>query len=165
MKRILLSVVLLAICGCAAMPVHEGGTVYRRAMVIPDRTRDQIFDRSKVWITRQFVVSLNPIDYENRADGIITASGSIPRPLGVINPLGGGSINFSLREEIRDGEIRIVCDRFTVVDPRGYNVFTGANAGSEDLLRFQGDMDTVRRRLTELTDDLAGFLKNGPDDK
>lgn len=162
MKRILLSIMLLCLGGCAAMPVHEGGTPYRRTMAIPDRTRDQIFDRSRTWLVRQFGATRYPVDYENRADGIIVVAGSIPRPLGVVNPFGGGSVDFTLREEIGGGEVRLTCDRFTVVDPPEHNLLSGANAGGEYHLRFRGDMDLVRERLTELTDDLARFLKNGP---
>jgi hypothetical protein len=155
-------VIMLVVAGCAALPVDEGGTAYRRSLYVPDRSRDQLFDRSRTWLARQFGDSRYPIDYENRADGIITVSGSIPRPLGVVNPLGGGSIAFSLREEIGNGEVRITCDRFTVIDAPEYNIFTGTNAGGEYNLRFRGDMDFARRRLTELTDDLARHLKNGP---
>jgi hypothetical protein len=67
-----------------------------------------------------------------------------------------------LREEVGDGEIRLTCDRFTVIDAPEYNIFTGVNAGGEYHLRFRGDMEFARRRLAELTDDLSRYLKNGP---
>ncbi len=162
MKPLLLTVLMLFVAGCAVLPVNEGGTAYRRSLHLPDQSRDQLFDRSRVWLVRRFGNSRYPIDYENRADGIIVVSGSIPRPLGIVNPLGGGSIAFTLREEVGDNEVRITCDRFTIIDAPEYNHFTGANAGGEYYLRFRGDMEFARCRLAELTDDLARQLKTGP---
>jgi hypothetical protein len=162
MKLILTAILMLVAAGCAVLPVNEGGTAYRRSIHVPDGNRDQLFDLSRGWLARQFGISRYPIDYESREDGIIIVSGSIPRPLGIANPLGGGRIAFVLREEIGEHEVRITCDRFTVIDAPEHNLLTGANAGGEYYLRFRGDMDFARCRIAELTDCLARHLRGGP---
>ena len=103
----ILCVLVLFISGCggygrAVSPYElESLTVYD----VPNLKKDEIFERSKIWIAKTFKSAKAVIEYEDKETGVIVGNGAVTCHANA--GLAEFNVLFTLEEEIKDGKIRI----------------------------------------------------------
>ncbi len=116
MKRILgLCLVMgLGLGGCASMtgmtqttkPMPEVTEV----IVVDGKSKDQIFDASKIWIAKSFKSANNVVQYEDKASGTIIGKGNIKFPcydFTSCGAFGNDRVNFTVKIDSKDNKARI----------------------------------------------------------
>ena len=80
----------------------------RKIANVPGLSKNQLFDKSKIWLAENFVSSQDVIQYENKEDGIIVGKGSIPHyRTTLIGPVRVGNLGFTLVINTKDNKIRV----------------------------------------------------------
>ena len=160
MKRSNVLILLLTIImfGCATMPERapvEELTI-RRVASVPGFSKNQLFDKSKMWLAESFVSSQDVIQYENKEEGNIIGKGSIPhyRRSGLIGPVRVGNLRFTLVINMKDDKIRVIVKDIYVMN------FT---YGRETPLKL--DMETGKPKLENLISDLIAPFSSQQQDK
>lgn len=107
MKRmVLLMLAATALFGCGGynvIPQQELDTT--RIFDVPNQKKDQLFEKSKIWIAKTFKSAKSVIEYENKENGNIIGNGAIRVFVnGGITPV---DITFTMEEDIKDGRVRV----------------------------------------------------------
>jgi hypothetical protein len=110
-KPIALLVVLLFIGGCASAAVmrERAEHTFEKIFDAPGYSKDQIFERSKIWIAENFKSAKAVVEYENKEAGTIIGNGVIPYPCSGFECIGTGGwkAHFTMRVDIKDQRFRL----------------------------------------------------------
>ena len=153
MKRVICAVVVLMLSGCAsAIPMNAKETNLQVVIETPGNSKDQIFEKSKQWIARNFRSAKSVIEYENKTEGKIIGNGVINIPQDTIEAMGGvqKTGQFTMIEEIKDGKARLSFENIMVYTPPSYN-------GGERVT-MQGEFERFKPALLQLPSDLQAFI-------
>ena len=113
MKRILMLGVLgLGLVGCITIPTPTDKKMEDVVEVIdvPNKTKDQIFEGSKIWIAQSFKSANNVIQYADKETGSIIGKGSIKYPcVGFTDcgAFGNDNVNFTIKIDSKDNKARV----------------------------------------------------------
>lgn len=160
MKRTNVLTLLLTIImfGCVTMPERASveELTIRRVANVPGFSKNQLFDKSKMWLAESFVSSQDVIQYENKEEGTIIGKGSIPhyRRSGLVGPVRVGNLRFTLVINMKDDKIRVTIKDIYVMN------FT---YGRETPLKL--DMETGKPKLENLIKDLIASFSSQQQDK
>ncbi|MDN8336515.1 DUF4468 domain-containing protein [Acinetobacter baumannii] len=119
MKKILLAGFLgLGLVGCVSMPTptDKPMTDIVEVVDVGGKTKDQLFEQSKVWIARSFKSANNVIQYQDKASGRIIGKGNIPFPCsGFIDcgAFGKDKVNFTIQIDTKDNKARVFISDIT----------------------------------------------------
>lgn len=115
MKRIVLMVLLVGVlAGCAGvMPIPPEEMNAQRVIEVPDATKSQLFDRSRMWFASAFKHANNVIQYENKENGSIMGKGTIQ-----CNGLQyKNSLQISVNTDVKEGKARITIHGLSLNNP------------------------------------------------
>ncbi len=161
-------VLVLFISGCAAyrpMPPEE--MVISTEADLPGMTKEQIFEKSRVWIVRHLYSKGNIVDIADREAGIIVANGYIDYPasgkLEAIDKI-QYTISFTMREDMGDSRITLTFDDLLLDIPKFYRYsrlwpMQPYSGGYSVPVEERSDFEAARRGLLELADRLVEYLK------
>ena len=113
MKRILMLGILgFGLVGCATMPTPTDKKMDDIVEVIdvPNKTNDQIFEGSKIWIAESFKSANNVIQYADKETGSIIGKGSIQYPCDGFTDcgaFGNDKVNFTIKIDSKDNKARV----------------------------------------------------------
>lgn len=154
--------VSLLFSGCAGMRLVPSETVaVQRTIDVQGSNRDKIFDASKLWISRKIPADSKGTDVVDRQAGLIIYHGIVPVPTTALTEIiENRLIRFTLREEIKDGHVRLTFDNITLVSPEAYNHSTWSG-GHERQVRTPEELSQVRYVLGSLAAGLEKHLNDG----
>lgn len=160
-KRFAGGLLLILQMGCAAaMPAQEQDMTYQAVITLPGQTKDVIYEKSRQWIASSFKSGKAVLEYENRQEGIIMGNGSMPRPASSINLTGGGTVSFSMKEEVKDGKARITFTNLMVNSAVSYSPVHGVIGGGNFPI-MQADVEGVHQTFGSMAVDLEAFILQG----
>lgn len=164
---------LLVLFACAAASTTAFGAEsfsapdqsFEKVYEAPERTKDQIFSASRIWIAENFKSAKAVIEYENKDEGTLIGNGLIPFPCkGVFDCLGKGSwkVRFTMRVDMKDDKFRLTFSNIGLVWPAAvYNgVVTPANDGGP--VYSQKDRDKIQTALLLFGPEMQVALANAP---
>ena len=166
-----------AVTGCAytrTLPPEQ--LVVNKVVEAPGMSKDQLFERSKMWLARTFRQPTSGfaednwrrtvIQYENETKGILISSAAILYPYRNFSGdtyKEGWEVRFTLTEEVKDGKARITfSDLIMYVPPHicGYAYPQLTSSYQKELT--SEEMDKVRPIFDRFPDQLGAFLM-GPE--
>lgn len=158
MCRLLTTLLIFVLTGCVgAMPAQKADMSYQKVVELPNQSKDQIYEKSKQWIASTFKSAKAVIEYENKLDGTIIGNGSIDRPATSINPMASGQVRFLMREDIKEGKVRLTFENLVVYAAPSYNSMLGVTPGGEYPL-LEADVIPVREKFDAISADLAKYI-------
>jgi len=102
---------MIVMFGCATMPERASvdDLTIRRVADVPGFSKDQLFDKAKIWLAENFASSQDVIQYENQEKGTIIGKGSIPhyRAPGLGMLVRVGDLRFTIVINTKDDKIRV----------------------------------------------------------
>ncbi|MEO9300546.1 DUF4468 domain-containing protein [Acinetobacter pittii] len=115
MKKLLsLLFISTGMVGCAMSPPMTQTTQpmaeVTSVVEVPNKSRDQIFEASKIWIAKSFKSANDVIQYADKSSGVIVGKGNIQFPCeGFIScgAFGNDKVNFTIKIETKDNKARI----------------------------------------------------------
>ncbi|WOE32745.1 MULTISPECIES: DUF4468 domain-containing protein [unclassified Acinetobacter] len=159
MKKILglCLVVGLGLGGCVTMPTPTDKKMNDLVEVIevPNKTKDQIFEGSKIWIAQSFKSANNVIQYADKDSGSIIGKGNIQYPCdGFIDcgAFGNDKVNFTIKIDSKDNKARVAISDITRTNltyvQGGYN----ANMGKEAPINLIEHQQKIEVKLKNVID-------------
>lgn len=119
MKKIFLAGVLsFGLVGCMT-PMTQTQQVMpdiSEVVDVPNKSKDKIFEDSKIWIAQSFKSANNVIQYADKDQGSIIGKGNIKYPCdGFIDcgAFGNDNVNFTIKIDAKDSKARIVISDVT----------------------------------------------------
>ncbi len=114
----LLAVVGISLAGCVAPMTQTQQAMPEITQVIdvPSKSKDQIFEESKIWIAQSFKSANNVIQYADKGTGSIIGKGNIKYPCdGFIDcgAFGNDNINFTIKIDTKDNKARVAISDVT----------------------------------------------------
>jgi hypothetical protein len=116
---------LFSIVGCA---VPRVATEWHMPIVKTLETKglsgSRVFDLSRLWLVRYLYSEKSIIDYENKAEGVIIANGTVDYPAAGLEAVARAqyTISFRLKETINDAGITLSFDSLLINVPKHYNL-------------------------------------------
>lgn len=165
--KILFMVCLLMLAGCVSanyevMPNEQ--MVVLKIIEIPGKKKDELFELSKIWITKNFKSAKAVVEYENKETGTIIGNGSFFRPSVSFHYSASDKVLFSMTEEIKEQKIRITFDKLAVTVQPFYSQFY-SSPGGEGSMWLKEDFTNSTKVLLQLADDLGKYLLEAKPDK
>lgn len=177
MRKIAMTILtLLFLAGCAGMQsLPPAQLTVQKVVEAPGMSKDEIFRKSQIWFTKTLRVSKAvtsyerkyraPLEYVNKAEGLLIGSGDIFYP-STEYILSEGyktywEVTFTVQEEIKDGKARLTFTNLTIFVPKIWcqNIYGGWLGAYEKPLTEVEDMGKVRPALLGLADQLGEFLR------
>ncbi len=169
MKIIVLTLLFL-LSGCAVhRPLPPEETEIRQEFEAPGLTKEQIFERSRVWIERHLYSKGEIITLADAKAGVIEADGFIDYPArGEWESIERiqYTISFAMREDIKDSRISLTFYNLMLDIPKYYRYsrwwsmqeYTG---GYSVPVEERSDFEAARRGMLDIGNRLEEYLKTG----
>ncbi|HET6420386.1 MAG TPA: DUF4468 domain-containing protein [Geobacteraceae bacterium] len=168
MKRILIIFVLL-LAGCAAYsPMPPGEMTILTKMEAPGLSKQEIFDKSEIWMERHLFSRGKIIREADMGTGVIVANGYINYPaegkLEAIHRI-QYTITFDMKVKVADSAVTVAFSDLLLDIPRNYLVYgrwwplQEYSGGYSEPIEDRADFDAAKRGLLEVAEKLGGCLK------
>lgn len=117
MKKILMVLFIgIILAGCSSMrKVDTADLQIQRVVVVPTLTKNELFDKSRMWYATAFKSANHVIQYENKENGTIMGNGVLNNPT---RSFGQPPLEFSLSTEVKDNKARITAIGQGYIDGR-----------------------------------------------
>lgn len=160
MKKLLLIGFLgvgAVLSGCVALPTPTDKKMedITEVIEVPAKSKEQIFEDSKIWIAQSFKSANNVIQYVDRDTGSIVGKGSIQYPCdGFIDcgAFGNDRVNFTIKIDTKNNKARVVISDVTRTNltyvQGGYN----ANMGKEAPINIVEHQQKISIKLKGVID-------------
>lgn len=154
MKKILVGVMGLVMVGCVSLPTATNKQMQSIMQVVEvnGKSKDQLFDESKIWIAKNFRSANNVIQYQDKAEGKILGRGFIPFPCdGFIDcgTFGKDRVNFTIQIDTKDNKSRISISDISATSlthvPGGVN-----NIGRERPIQILEHQQRIEKKLERI---------------
>ena len=119
MKELLLiSFLSFSLAGCMTplTPTQQGMPEISKVVEIPNKSKDKIFEESKIWIAQSFKSANNVIQYADKETGSIVGKGNIQYPCDGFmdcSAFGNDKVNFTIKIDTKDNKARVVISDVT----------------------------------------------------
>ena len=172
--RAIMTTVLFAVvlAGCAyvqTLPPEQ--LVIQKVVDAPNVTKEQIFEKSKVWFAKTFRQSMagwweqnstrTVIQYENREKGMLIANGAILYPLDSLydSYKNEWEVRFTLQEDVKDGKAAVSFSNLNLFVPRTIcgNPYAGWTSSYEKRLNVE-EFEKVKPIFLNYADQLGACL-------
>lgn len=158
MKRLLIAGAIgFSLVGCATLPTPTDKKMEDITEVIdvPAKSKEQIFEGSKIWIAQSFKSANNVIQYADKGTGSIIGKGNIQYPCdGFIDcgAFGNDRVNFTIKIDSKDNKARVSISDVTRTNltyvQGGYN----ANIGKEFPINIVEHQQKIATKLKGVID-------------
>ncbi len=147
--------------------MHENDLAIRKEIEIQNMSKNRLFERSELWITRTFYSQKDIIAYREPEQGIIVANGTIDYPAaGELEAISKVqyTISFVMREEIRGAHIILTFDNLMLNVPKNYHrsrFWSGIEyvGGYSVPIKQQIDFEAAQRGVFALAAKLEEYLR------
>jgi hypothetical protein len=123
MKRILIiAIVGVMLAGCMPKMTAPNSEELQieRIFQVRNLDKDEIFERSKMWMAKNFKSAKSVIEYENKEKGVIIGNGTTDIYIKITLPRIVAT--FTMQEDIKDGKVRLKIDN--VQQAGGYPIYS-----------------------------------------
>ncbi len=176
MKNTLIAAIMaLAAAGCAGvqtLPPQQ--LTVRKVLEVPGMTKGHIFDKSKLWIARNFKPykavrhyenrETPVVEYANETKGILIATGTINYPGTAFSATEGykryWEVTFTMEEDIKEGRVRVTFSNLGIYVPKIWcgNIYSEWLGAYDKPLTDAEDLAAATPVLIGLADRLGDFL-------
>lgn len=128
---------------------------------VPGMTKDRIYDKSRIWIAKNFRSSKAVIEYENKETGVIVGNGITNYPVsGFMSAVAheGWQVRFNMKEDMKDNKIRVTYENLTLLLPA--SKYSGP---AEVPVSSQSDIDALRSVLLSFSDQMVQYVRSSKD--
>lgn len=173
MRRVVTTMLVAAVlAGCATvqyLPPEQ--LVVQKVVDAPNVSKEQIFEKSKIWFAKTFRQSMSRwiepnsvrtvIQYENRDKGLLIANGAVPYPLERLSDSykRGWEVRFTLQGDVQDGRARVTFSNLTMYVP---TTFCGTayptSTGSYEKQLEAEEFELVKPVFLDFADKLGAYL-------
>ena len=156
MKQIIIAIAALLLTGCeGTQPIREAdkGRPIEFVQEVPGKTKDDIFDATKVWVAENFHSAKAVIEDANKDVGRLIGNGRIDYPCDKGCVLSGRIINFTLRIDMKDGKFKTTFTNITLYTPPIRGSFNGFGEDTRSLT-MQHEFDAAQTGFQRLSDSL-----------
>jgi hypothetical protein len=123
----------------------------------PGVDKAKIYDRSRIWMAKEFKSSKQAIEFESKESGIIMGNGKVPYKTGFgARLMGDIQIYFVMKEEIKDNKIRVTFEKLCIS-----NVFDKEKEPS--AFTEKKELPAITPQLLALSDKLAEHITKSKD--
>lgn len=145
----------LVVSGCMTMPTPTDKKMDDLIEIIdvPNKTKVQIFEDSRIWIAQSFKSANNVIQYADKDTGSIVGKGNIAYPCdGFVDcgAFGKDKINFTIKIDSKDNKARVTISDITRTNltyvQGGYN----ANIGKELPINLVEHQQKITMKLKDV---------------
>lgn len=152
------------VSSCATIQTPDTTPVYnlsyQETIEAPGQSQQQLFEKSKQWISLTYVSAKKVIDYENSAEGKIIGKGSTTIPFTIESGISGSMtysypVGYILTEEIKSGKVRVTINNIQLLDM----------AGRAYSPMYADGWKQLQPQLVELCNNLKQFLNKETSDK
>jgi len=173
MRTIVTAIIFaMALAGCAYVrPLPPEQLVIQKVVDVPNVSKEQLIDKSKIWFAKTFRQSMagwweqnstrTVIQYENRETGMLIANGAILYPLTKLSDSykKGWEVRFTLREEIMNGKARITFSKLNMFIPTYIcgTIYSGTVSSYEKMLD-PDEYDKVKPIFNDLADQFGAYM-------
>jgi hypothetical protein len=174
-------ILAIMLTGCAHEQVlPPEALVVQKVVAAPQISKEQIFEKSRIWFARTFRQSMSGwweqnstrtlIQYENEGKGVLIANGAILYPHAGFAGEGykrGWEVRFTLETDIREGQARVTFSNLTMFVPSiicGNEYAYPATTSSYETPLDGEELARVKPVFLDLADRLGAFLK-APEEK
>ncbi|BFM60404.1 DUF4468 domain-containing protein [Acinetobacter baumannii] len=117
-KFLAVGVFSLGLAGCMTpiTPTQQAMPEISQVIEVPNKSKDQIFEDSKIWIAQSFKSANNVIQYADKSTGSIIGKGNIQYPCdGFIDcgAFGNDRVNFTIKIDTKDSKARVTINDVT----------------------------------------------------
>lgn len=131
----------------------------QKVIDLPGISKGQIYDKSRIWIAKNFRSSKSAIEYENRETGVIVGKGIIIYPVpGSDKARLGVNLGFNMKEDIKDNKMRVTYENLTLLFPANR-----LRAAVEIPVSTQSDIDAIQPVLLGMADEMAQYVQSSKD--
>lgn len=119
MKELLIiSVLGFSLAGCMTpmTPTQHAMPEISKVVEIPNKSKDKIFEDSKIWIAQSFKSANNVIQYADKETGSIVGKGNIQYPCDGFmdcSAFGNDKVSFTIKIDTKDNKARVVISDVT----------------------------------------------------
>lgn len=177
MKKLLTAITIaFALAGCATIQTLPPEQLrVTKIIEVPGMDKDSIFNKSKLWIARNFKPykaawifenrKAPVLEYTNKKEGILIATGNIHYPAPAISATEGYKIywevTFTMEEDIKDGRARLIFRNLDIYVPKLWcgNIYSEWLGAYDKPLTSPEDMAAVTPVLNRLADELGAYLR------
>lgn len=154
MKKLLLIVFVgFIFSGCIAGPeIPKEKRKYQKILKFPDNKSD-LYEKSKIWLAREFKSSKAVIQYDNKENGTIVGKGMI---FGAIYGLIPVYTQFTLEINVKKNKSRLTFNDFINKGERGLSTYS---------MKTQKHIDTFKPYMVEMIQSYQNFVKNNKNDE
>ncbi len=176
-KTVLIMIISILTASCAAIqPAPAELPLVQKILEVPDMTKGQIYENSRLWIAQNFKPyravwlykrKTGPVvEYANEKAGILIATGTIHYPYKAFSLTEGHKlyweVTFTMEEYIKDGRVMVTFRNIDIYVP---NLSCGNAVGEwlgayDKPLTDPEDIKAVRPVLTGLAERLGEFLRS-----
>jgi hypothetical protein len=96
-----------------------GKIMYREVMNVPNKTKQQIFDKGHEWLVRTFDSSKSVIQYSDASAGKMVGHGVVESRYTLLQTQKTDHVGFTIIIECRDGKIRCTVNQLGYIDDHG----------------------------------------------
>ncbi len=182
MQRIAMALIAaLFFMGCAGLQTLPADQrTVQKVVELPGLAKKDIFNRSTIWIVRNFKPfkavwvfgnRVSPVlEYADEQQGILIATGNIYYPSTGSSFSEGykrfWEVTFTREEDIKDGKAKITFRNLSVYVPKLWcgNIYSEWMGAYDKPLTNVDDMTAVRPELLRLADQLTEFVRTPQED-
>lgn len=162
MKKILFTSAIFFVgllSGCVGIPemtpTQQAMPEVSEVIEIPNKTKDQIFESSKIWLAQSFKSANNVIQYADKETGSIVGKGNIQYPCdGFLDcsAFGNDKINFTLKIDTKDNKARVTLSDITRTNLTYVQGGLNSNIGKEVPITIIQHQQKIKAKLNNVID-------------
>ena len=161
MKKLLsvFFMMLILLFGCAGMQSVSEGPI-EKIVSVRGFSKNQIFDRTKIYIAENFRSTKAVLEYENKETGTIIGNGKIKYPATGFGAtaLKDWTVNFTMRVDIKDGRFRCTFSNLRLLSPESYDRISGVKPRGEREIKTEAEYDEIKAELLKIPDKIKAYV-------
>jgi hypothetical protein len=169
MKKLIVLLGALLVCsGCAGMErVKEEDKSFSQVYEVPGKTKDVIYEKTKIWIAQNFKSAKSVLEYENKVDGTIIGNGIVQYPCEGLACVGQSDwmMPFTMKVDVKEDKFRLTFSNLRIAWPAKTDTL-GFHSASDHEMWQQGDYEKAKRVLFQFGDEIKlNMAKEAKSDK
>lgn len=150
MKKFTSIFIIILLMGCAGADlIPEDQRDLMRIIDLPGMKKNIIYDKTIIWIAENYKSAKAVLELQDKVNGKIVGNGSTIFEMGM-GMTGRCTYKFSI--DIKDNKIKIIY--------RNFHGFFGNDDSTGRELRYQGEIESVKKNVNLSIDSLISFLQN-----
>ncbi len=159
MKRFSILIMASILTGCLGVsgmtPTKQPMSEISKVIEVPNKSKDQIFENSKIWVAQSFRSANNVIQYQDKSTGSIIGKGNIQYPCEGFTDcgaFGADRVNFTIKIDTKDAKARVVISDITRTSLTRIQGAQNINMGKEFPITIIEQQNRIAKKMDEIVD-------------